>query len=107
MKVERFVTGIISTNCYLAVNEETKQAVIVDPAACPKKMLDYIEEQELKIEAILLTHGHFDHIMGIDGFCLIFIPVLLFLCKLHIMKKVNVRENVQAGIIYDRNMQKG
>ena len=68
MKVERFVTGIISTNCYLAVNEETKQAVIVDPAACPKKMLDYIEGEDLKIEAILLTHGHFDHIMGIDGF---------------------------------------
>lgn len=68
MKVERFVTGIISTNCYLAVNEDTKQAVIVDPAACPKKMLDFIEEKELKIEAILLTHGHFDHIMGIDGF---------------------------------------
>ncbi len=68
MKVERFVTGIISTNCYLAVNEETKQAVIVDPAACPKKMLDHIGEEGLKIEAILLTHGHFDHIMGIDGF---------------------------------------
>ena len=67
MKVERFVTGIISTNCYLAVNEETKKAVIVDPAACPKKMLDYIEEQELKIEAILLTHGHFDHIWGLDA----------------------------------------
>lgn len=68
MRVERFVTGIISTNCYLAVNEETRQAVIVDPAACPKKILDFIEAEELKIEAILLTHGHFDHIMGIDGF---------------------------------------
>lgn len=68
MRVERFVTGIISTNCYLAVNEETKQAVIVDPAACPKKMLEYIAGEGLKIEAILLTHGHFDHIMGIDGF---------------------------------------
>ena len=29
MKVERFVTGIISTNCYLAVNEETRQAVVL------------------------------------------------------------------------------
>lgn len=68
MKVEKFLTGIISTNCYLAINENTKQAVIIDPAACPKKILDFIEEEGLKIEAILLTHGHFDHIMGIDGF---------------------------------------
>lgn len=68
MRVERFVTGILSTNCYLAINEETKQAVIIDPAACPKKILDFIEEEGLKVETILLTHGHFDHTMGIDGF---------------------------------------
>ncbi len=68
MRVERFVTGIISTNCYLVINEETKQTVIIDPAACPKKILGFIEEEGLKIEAILLTHGHFDHIMGIDAF---------------------------------------
>ncbi len=68
MKIERFVTGIISTNCYLAMNEETRQTVVIDPAACPKKMLEYIQEQELEIVGILLTHGHFDHIMGIDGF---------------------------------------
>ena len=68
MRVERFVTGIISTNCYLVINEKTKQTVIIDPAACPKKILGFIEEEGLKIEAILLTHGHFDHIMGIDAF---------------------------------------
>ncbi|MGN0332870.1 MAG: MBL fold metallo-hydrolase [Lachnospiraceae bacterium] len=68
MKIKKFLTGIISTNCYIAENEETKQAVIIDPAACSKKILEYIEEEGLTIEAILLTHGHFDHIMGIDGF---------------------------------------
>lgn len=68
MRVEKFVTGIISTNCYLAVNEDTKQAVVVDPAAAPARLMDHIREEGLKIEAILLTHGHFDHIMGIDGF---------------------------------------
>ncbi len=68
MKVEKFVTGIISTNCYLVINEDTKKAVIIDPAACPKKMMNYIKENEYEVKAILLTHGHFDHIMGIDGF---------------------------------------
>lgn len=68
MKVEKFVTGIISTNCYLAVNEKTKQAVVIDPAAAPARLMSHIREEGVKIEAILLTHGHFDHIMGIDGF---------------------------------------
>ena len=68
MKVEKFVTGIISTNCYLVINEDTKQAVVIDPAACPSYLMSHIKSEGLKIEAILLTHGQFDHIMGIDGF---------------------------------------
>lgn len=66
MKIEKFVTGIISTNCYLVINEETKHAVVIDPAAFPLSMKTYIQEQEITVDAILLTHGHFDHIMGID-----------------------------------------
>lgn len=68
MKVEKFVTGIISTNCYLVVNEETKQTVIIDPAACPDYLMGHIKSEGYQVEAILLTHGHFDHTMGIDGF---------------------------------------
>ena len=67
MKIEKFVTGIISTNCYLAINEETKQTVVIDPAACPSYLMGHIKSEGLQVEAILLTHGHFDHIMGIDG----------------------------------------
>ena len=60
MKIEKFVTGIISTNCYIVTNEETKETVIVDPANLSKAMIGYIEEEELVIKAILLTHAHFD-----------------------------------------------
>lgn len=67
MRVEKFVTGIISTNCYLAVNEESNHAVIIDPAACPPSLLRYLAEEEIVLDAVLLTHAHFDHIMGIDG----------------------------------------
>ena len=66
MKIEIFVTGIISTNCYIVSNEETKEAVIVDPANLSRKMETYILEEGLKIRAVLLTHAHFDHIMGLD-----------------------------------------
>lgn len=67
MKVEKFVTGIISTNCYLVQNEETKEAVLVDPAAAPSYLVNHIVAEGLEVKAILLTHAHFDHIMGIDG----------------------------------------
>ena len=66
MKIEKFVTGIISTNCYLVINEETKQTVVIDPAACPSYLMGHMKSEGLQVEAILLTHGHFDHIMGID-----------------------------------------
>lgn len=66
MKIKHFVVGMISTNCYMVINEETKEAVVVDLAQHPKKMLDYAQEKGIIVKAVLLTHGHFDHIMGID-----------------------------------------
>ena len=68
MKIECYSIGMLGTNCYLLINEDTKQAVVIDPAACPDKIKNRIKEAELKVEAILLTHAHFDHIMGIDEF---------------------------------------
>lgn len=68
MKIENFVIGIIGTNCYLVHDETSKECFLVDPAACPAKLMNHMKDQGLKLAAILLTHGHFDHIMGIDGF---------------------------------------
>lgn len=68
MKIQSFVIGMLHNNCYLVIHEETKEAVVIDAAHRPQKMIDYAKEQGLDIKAILLTHGHFDHIMGIDDF---------------------------------------
>ena len=66
MTVKQFLAGPIGTNCYLLINKKTKEAVIVDPASCPDYMMNYIKTEEIKLKAVLLTHAHFDHIMGID-----------------------------------------
>ncbi len=66
MKIENFVLGPVGTNCYIAANEKTKECFIVDPAACPPEFISYIKNSGLDVKAVLLTHGHFDHIMGLD-----------------------------------------
>ncbi len=68
MKIQKVKAGMVQTNVYLVTNEETKETVVVDPAYFSKELKDVIAEQELKIVAMILTHGHFDHIMGIDMF---------------------------------------
>lgn len=78
MKIEKFVLGSMGTNCYLLINEETKELVIVDPATCPDYLVSHIKSNGYTPKAILLTHAHFDHVMGIDGFVKEFeIPVYL------------------------------
>lgn len=78
MKIEKFVLGSMGTNCYLLINEETKEFVMVDPATCPDYLVSHIKSNGYTPKAILLTHAHFDHVMGIDGFVKEFdIPVYL------------------------------
>lgn len=66
MKVEIFTVGIAGANLYLVTNEVTKETVAIDPGGSLKKIDTYMKENQLTLKSILLTHGHFDHIMGID-----------------------------------------
>lgn len=66
MKVENHVVGGMEVNCYYLINDETKECLIVDPGECPDKLLNRITMMEYKPIGILLTHGHFDHIRGVE-----------------------------------------
>ena len=67
MKIEKFVLGSCGTNCYMIINEETKEMIIVDPATCPDYLVSHVKSNGYLPKAIFITHGHFDHVMGIDG----------------------------------------
>ena len=64
MRIETIMVGQIGTNCYLAWDEESKRGFLVDPGEQADKIIRVCSRYEIKPEAILLTHGHFDHIMA-------------------------------------------
>ena len=66
MEVIKIVLGPIETNTYLVLNEDTLETVIIDPACVSDALVSAIDSEGLIPRAILLTHGHFDHVSGID-----------------------------------------
>ena len=57
-----FSVGVIQENCFLVRNEGSDRAVIVDPGEEPERLLAAIEDAGVTLDAILLTHTHFDHV---------------------------------------------
>ena len=55
------ILGPIQTNCYFIINEETKQALVIDPAFDADYIIKKCEELQITPVAVLLTHGHYDH----------------------------------------------
>ncbi len=67
MKVWTMCLGEVSTNCYLLCNEKTGDCIIIDPAAEPERIRKTCDKLQTVPVAILLTHGHYDHMLGADS----------------------------------------
>ena len=67
MQVIKLISRIMGVNTYVIYNEDTMEAVIIDPSFDARKIINCIAAEKLTVKAILLTHGHYDHICGVDA----------------------------------------
>ena len=66
MLVKKYTAGMYRTNCYLVIDENTKECAIIDCTDVVPGMDEYIESNKLSVKYIIFTHGHFDHIGGLS-----------------------------------------
>jgi glyoxylase-like metal-dependent hydrolase (beta-lactamase superfamily II) len=67
LSVQVIVSRLFAENCYLLSPEGTSRCVIVDPGLDAERIIASVTEQRWQPEAILLTHGHADHIAGVES----------------------------------------
>ena len=65
MKIYLHLKNEKLTNCYLVVNEETKQALIIDPCKISNTLISQIEAGNYDLVAVLITHKHENHYRGL------------------------------------------
>jgi hydroxyacylglutathione hydrolase len=62
VEVSGFTVGPVAENCFFAALDGEKTAIVVDPGDEPARLIEALEDREYTVEAILLTHTHFDHV---------------------------------------------
>ena len=65
MELKTFPIGSLQTNCYMVWEDGSDTCILIDPGYEPELLLEQVRLQRKTLEAILLTHGHFDHVGGV------------------------------------------
>lgn len=66
MRMKTYISGPIDANNYLLWDEDTKEAVLIDCSDYKEEIIRDVKENNLNVKYILLTHGHFDHVLGLN-----------------------------------------
>ncbi len=83
MKIDTFILGAYETNCYILRESETaKDCLIVDVGLEPSRLIDFSRQNKLNAVAIVLTHGHIDHIAGVAALRAEFPNIKVYIHKL-------------------------
>ena len=67
--ITHYVVGMIATNCYLIEDEATGALAVIDPGDVCDELYREIDRRSGRLDYILLTHGHYDHILGVAELC--------------------------------------
>lgn len=67
IKIKQFIAGQLENNMYLVLDEDTKNAVLIDATELIPEITDTVKQLDADVKYILLTHGHFDHIMRLNA----------------------------------------
>jgi len=97
MKIDRLILGEYETNCYvLRSNAAAKDCVVVDAGPGGGQLLDFIKGHKLNPAAVVLTHGHIDHIGGVAGLRDNYPNVRVYIHKLDAEMLENAHRNLSA-----------
>ena len=97
MKIDRLVLGAYETNCYVArVNEAAKNCLIIDAGLEADKLIDFLKTYELNPVALVLTHGHIDHIAGVAELRRNFHDIKVYIHKLDAVMLTEAKSNLSA-----------
>ena len=67
MEIRTFPVGSYQTNCYIVWGDDADSCVVIDPGYEPEYLLEQVHCLGKELQAILLTHGHFDHVGGVKA----------------------------------------
>ena len=105
MKIHTLPVGDLQANCYIIENTDNKQAILIDPGAEPNRIINFVNKNELQLKAILLTHGHADHISALDKVREAF-AVKVYIHEEDAPMLTNAKHNLSSFIGADKTFKK-
>jgi glyoxylase-like metal-dependent hydrolase (beta-lactamase superfamily II) len=100
MKVDRLVLGEFENNCYIVRNNDSAtECLVIDTALDVRELPAFLDQHKLSPAAVILTHGHIDHIAGVNALRKKFPSILIYIHKLdsEMLGDADVNLSIMAG----------
>ena len=100
MKVDRLVLGEFENNCYIARSSDSAaECLVIDTALDVRELPAFLDQHKLSPVAVILTHGHIDHIAGVNALRKKFPSIFIYIHKLdaEMLGDANVNLSLMAG----------